>query len=122
MKTGLLKIEIVLSFTALPVLSSLPSLVTATATSLTTRWRAWKSNIDQGDPPVVSYIPYYREVASVQWINGPVISSGEMLEFRVNNLEADTRYEFSVAAVREGENGEGAKSPSATLRTKCDGK
>ncbi|KAJ8040465.1 Tyrosine-protein kinase receptor Tie-2 [Holothuria leucospilota] len=106
----------------LPVFnSSSPTLVSATKTSITIRWRSWDPDRDYGDPPVVAYIPYYRKAVSEEWISGTAVSPGEeTLEFMADNLEADTEYSFSVAVVREGVNGAGPRGPPANLRTSCD--
>ena len=97
-------------------------MIAASAFSVTIKWRAWDPDRDDGDPPVVTYIPYFKEAASHEWIRGTVVLLGEAQEFVADNLEADTEYSFSVAVVREGVNGEGPRGPSVTLRTNCTGK
>ncbi|KAJ8040305.1 Receptor-type tyrosine-protein phosphatase F [Holothuria leucospilota] len=104
----------------LPVLSAAPISDDVSNTSITIIWRAWDPAMDDGEPPVLAYIPYYRMDASDEWISGPMILTSETLQFKADNLKVDTLYEFSVAAVREGENGEGRRSPSVKVKTLCN--
>ncbi|KAJ8040281.1 Receptor-type tyrosine-protein phosphatase alpha [Holothuria leucospilota] len=104
----------------LPVLNAAPSSENVSNTSITISWRAWDPAMDDGDPPIVAYIPYYRRKASDEWISGPRILTNETLQFKADNLEVDTLYEFSVAVVREGENGEGRRSSSMKVKTLCN--
>ncbi|KAJ8040306.1 Receptor-type tyrosine-protein phosphatase T [Holothuria leucospilota] len=104
----------------LPVLTAAPISEDVSKTSITISWRAWDPTIDDGDPPIVAYISYYRMDASDEWISGPKVLTNETLQFKADNLEVDTLYEFSVAVVREGENGEGLRSPVVPLKTCCN--
>ncbi|KAJ8040290.1 Receptor-type tyrosine-protein phosphatase epsilon [Holothuria leucospilota] len=106
----------------LPSLNAAPILEDASNTSITVIWRAWDPDMDDddGEPPILAYIPYYRMDASDEWISGPRILTNETLQFKADNLEVDTLYEFSVAVVREGENGEGRRSPSVKVKTLCN--
>ncbi|KAJ8040463.1 Tyrosine-protein kinase receptor Tie-1 [Holothuria leucospilota] len=104
------------------VLLSPPTVVKASASSVTTTWTAWDPDRDNGDPPVVAYIPYYKKSVSDEWIRGTVVLPGEALELEVDNLESDTVYDFGITVVREGVNGEGPRSPSVAVRTTCTGK
>ncbi|KAJ8040295.1 Sushi, von Willebrand factor type A, EGF and pentraxin domain-containing protein 1 [Holothuria leucospilota] len=107
--------------TELPVLNDAPISEDASNTSITISWRAWDPDMDDGDPPILAYIPYYRMDASDEWISGPRILTNETLQFKADNLEVDTLYEFSVAVVREVENAEGPRSPSLKVKTLCNG-
>ncbi|KAJ8040300.1 Neurogenic locus notch-like protein 1 [Holothuria leucospilota] len=104
----------------LPTLSAAPIPGNVSNTSVTIRWRAWDGTVDDGDPPVVAYIPYYLRSSSMEWQRGGKVSVGRPFEFQADNLEVDIQYDFSVAAVREGENGEGPRSPSVTVKTLCN--
>ncbi|KAJ8040309.1 Receptor-type tyrosine-protein phosphatase T [Holothuria leucospilota] len=104
----------------LPTLSAAPIPGNVSNTSVTIIWRAWDPAVDDGDPPVVAYIPYYLRSSSMEWQQGGKVSVGRPFEFRTDNLEVDIEYDFSVAAVREGENGEGPRSPSVTVKTLCN--
>lgn len=85
-------------------------------------WTAWNENVDDGDPPVVGYIAYYKNEIDGNWITGGDVSADETLEYTFTELLSDTNYSFSVAAVREGEGGEGFLSPPLDIRTICAGK
>ncbi|XP_071851434.1 uncharacterized protein [Apostichopus japonicus] len=102
----------------LPVLTSPPSLLHANVSLIAIEWSAWDAVKDMGEPPIVAYIPYYRKISTKEWIAGPINNTS--LTFTVVNLDSDTLYVFSVAAVREGENGEGPRSPEVSFRTHCD--
>ncbi|KAJ8040302.1 Receptor-type tyrosine-protein phosphatase kappa [Holothuria leucospilota] len=104
----------------LPILSAAPIHEGVSNTSITMSWSAWDPAMDVGDPPIVAYIPYYRMDASDQWISGPRILRNETLQFKADNLEVDTLYDLRVAVVREGENGEGPRSPSVKVKTLCN--
>ncbi|KAJ8040197.1 Angiopoietin-1 receptor [Holothuria leucospilota] len=104
---------------ALPALSSAPTEVTVTNSSVTIQWPSWDENTDVGDPPIVGYIPYYRKQGDDIWIPESYVPIGDQLQFTFNNLDLDTYYSFSVAAVREGEGGEGSRSPPFEVKTLC---
>ncbi|KAJ8040191.1 Immunoglobulin superfamily member 22 [Holothuria leucospilota] len=106
---------------ALPALSSPPTEVTLTNSSVTIQWPSWDENTDVGDPPIVGYIPYYRKQGDNIWIPESHVPKGDQLQFTFNNLDSDTYYSFSVAAVREGEGGEGSRSPPFEVKTLCAG-
>ncbi|KAJ8018882.1 Receptor-type tyrosine-protein phosphatase mu [Holothuria leucospilota] len=104
----------------LPVLNAAPISENVSNTSIAISWRTWNPTMDDGDPPIVAYIPYYRMDASDEWISGHKILRNETLQFKGDNLGVDTFYDFSVAVVREGENGEGRRSPSVKVKTLCN--
>ncbi|PIK40735.1 putative tyrosine-protein kinase [Apostichopus japonicus] len=102
----------------LPVLTSPPSLLHVNVSLIAIQWSAWDAVKDMGEPPIVAYIPYYRKMSTKEWIAGPINNTS--LTFTAVNLDSDTLYVFSVAAVREGEKGEGTRSPGISFRTHCD--
>ncbi|PIK60596.1 putative angiopoietin-1 receptor-like [Apostichopus japonicus] len=103
----------------LPSISDPPTQLTRTTTSVTITWRPWDEETDVGDPPVVAYIPYYKMNLSQDWISGSRIQPDQTLEYTASSLETDINYTFSVAAVREGEGGEGPRGPAVTIKTLC---
>ncbi|XP_071826210.1 uncharacterized protein [Apostichopus japonicus] len=103
----------------LPFISDPPTEVTRTTTSVTITWRPWDEENDVGDPPVVAYIPYYKMDPSQDWMNGSRIQADQKLKYTASSLESDRNYTFSVAAVREGEGGEGPRGPAVTIKTLC---
>ncbi|XP_071840632.1 receptor-type tyrosine-protein phosphatase epsilon-like [Apostichopus japonicus] len=103
----------------LPSISDPPSKLTRTTTSVTITWRPWDEETDVGDPPVVAYIPYYKMDPSQDWMSGSRIQADQTLEYTASSLESDRKYTFSVAAVREGEGGEGPRGPAVTIKTLC---
>ncbi|KAJ8040299.1 Fibropellin-1 [Holothuria leucospilota] len=106
--------------TELPVLNAAPTSEDVSNTSITISWRTWDPDMDDGEPPILAYIPYYRRNASDEWTSGPRILTSETLQFKADNLEVDTLYDFSVAVVREGDNVEGLRSPSVKVKTLCN--
>ncbi|XP_071841599.1 uncharacterized protein [Apostichopus japonicus] len=103
----------------LPSISEPPTQLTRTTTSVTITWRPWDEETDVGDPPVVAYIPYYKMDPSQDWMSGSRIQADQTLEYTASSLESDRNYTFSVAAVREGEGGEGPRGPPVTIKTLC---
>ncbi|KAJ8040458.1 Receptor-type tyrosine-protein phosphatase T [Holothuria leucospilota] len=103
----------------LPVLSQAPDwlISESTNTSITIRWKSWDPDKDDGDPPVVAYIPYYRRNSSEMWTRGSLVPAVETLEFTAFNLTVDTNYTFVVTVVRKGEGGEGRFSPPLLTKT-----
>jgi len=82
----------------LPVMRRAPIIQSRNATSLTVRWRAWRSAPGSGMGPVVGYILNYRSHNETEWKHLPR-SRARMLT--VSGLETSWRYELSVAAVHE---------------------
>ncbi|KAJ8040649.1 Receptor-type tyrosine-protein phosphatase epsilon [Holothuria leucospilota] len=103
----------------LPVLSDQPTFQRQTNDSVTIRWRAWDAEKDVGDPPVVSYVTYYKEEATDVWMRGSDMSRDEALEYTASDLKMDVNYTFAVSAVRDGDGGEGPRSPPLTVKTLC---
>ncbi|XP_071836035.1 uncharacterized protein [Apostichopus japonicus] len=103
----------------IPSISDPPTQLTRTTTSVTITWRPWDEETDVGDPPVVAYIPYYKMDPSQDWMNGSRIQADQTLQYTASSLESDRNYTFSVATVREGEGGEGLRSPAVTIKTLC---
>ncbi|PIK36037.1 hypothetical protein BSL78_27130 [Apostichopus japonicus] len=56
---------------------------------------------------------------SQDWMSGSRIQADQTLEYTASSLETDRNYTFSVAAVREGEGGEGPRGPPLTIKTLC---
>ncbi|XP_071800226.1 tyrosine-protein kinase receptor Tie-1-like [Asterias amurensis] len=105
----------------LPSLSQQPML-TPESTSVDVTWNAWNSSLmDSGDGPIVSYKVYYSPGSSSPWIEAgtvPVTDQSKVTYiYVVPQLEANTSYRFSVAAVREGQGGEGPMSPESLIQT-----
>ncbi|KAJ8018787.1 Tyrosine-protein kinase receptor Tie-1 [Holothuria leucospilota] len=109
----------VFSVYELPVLNDAPTFHRRTNDSVTIRWRSWDAEKDAGDPPVVSYVTYYKEVAADMWMRGSDVSSDEALEFTASDLNMDVNYTFSVAAVRDGDGGKGPRNPHLIVKTLC---
>lgn len=107
-------------FSVLPVLAERPVKEFADLSTITISWLAWNETIDEGNGPVVGYMPYYKETRENDWIQGDMVSS-ELLFFTALNLKPGILYSFSVAAVREGDGCEGAMSPRLNVATKCKG-
>ncbi|KAJ8040644.1 Receptor-type tyrosine-protein phosphatase mu [Holothuria leucospilota] len=104
----------------LPVLSDPPTFHRRTTDAVTISWRAWDAEKDVGDPPVVSYVTYYKEVAVDVWVGGSDVShDAPTLEFTASDLGMDVNYTFAVSAVRDGDGGEGPRSPPVTVKTLC---
>ncbi|XP_071800048.1 uncharacterized protein [Asterias amurensis] len=109
------------SFFVLPSFSQQPML-TPESTSVSVIWNAWNSSpMDSGDGPIVSYKVYYSPGSSSPWIEAgtvPVTDQSKVtFIYVVQPLEANTSYRFSVAAVREGQGGEGPMSPESSIQT-----
>ncbi|XP_071490732.1 receptor-type tyrosine-protein phosphatase mu-like [Diadema antillarum] len=101
----------------LPVMEVVPKVNASTSTSLTIEWIAWNEQSDIGDPPVTEYSTYYR-IPDGDWIDGPKVAAPRTSAV-LRGLDPDTKYEVSVAAVREGPGGTGPKSDSLTTVTNC---
>ncbi|KAJ8040637.1 Receptor-type tyrosine-protein phosphatase kappa [Holothuria leucospilota] len=104
----------------LPVVNDPPTFHRRTNDAVTIRWRAWDAEKDVGDPPVVSYITYYKEEAADMWMRGSDVSPDAPTEFTASDLKMDVNYTFAVSAVRDGDGGEGPRSPPLTVKTLCD--
>ncbi|PIK41929.1 putative tyrosine-protein kinase [Apostichopus japonicus] len=105
----------------LPLIANSPDFISASNTTIVISWTAWNENTDVGDPPVISYVPYHRTNEEEDWISSDSVQANGMptLSFTFSDLEPDTLYQFSVAAVREGPFGEGPKSSFESTRTNC---
>ncbi|XP_022097095.1 tyrosine-protein kinase receptor Tie-1-like [Acanthaster planci] len=105
----------------LPVLSQPPK-VEVDTTSATVRWEAWGSHpMDAGDGPVIEYTIYRSNPSTGSWVRVSTVQAKyqppEGFSFLIDPLQQLTVYNFSVAAVREGDGGEGPRSPETTIRT-----
>ncbi|PIK49437.1 hypothetical protein BSL78_13700 [Apostichopus japonicus] len=118
--TGFAWVNTTLSHYELPIISETPEIVNMSQTSITIEWRAWDEQTDVGDPPVVGYIVYYRKDAFDGWSTDTIIEASQLLQYTHTNLEEDTKYIFSVSAVREGDMGEGPMGPPLTVKTLCE--
>ena len=91
-------------------------------TSARVTWQAWNANDgDIGDGPVVAYTVYVNPNNGSSWmIAGRVLvtdPSQASYSFLIENLQLGALYAISVAAVRDGEGGEGPKTPSTVIQT-----
>ncbi|XP_071854861.1 uncharacterized protein [Apostichopus japonicus] len=103
----------------LPVLQSAPERGSITYSTASISWSAWDEENEDGDPPVIGYTPYYKLESEQDWSNQDIYTSIKALNFTFTALTPEERYSFSVAAVREGEMGEGPKSPMLNATTIC---
>ncbi|KAJ8040912.1 Angiopoietin-1 receptor [Holothuria leucospilota] len=103
----------------LPELPSAPVNISVDGSSVTIRWSAWDATTNDGDSPLVGYIPYYKVSDENDWIPGDMVSH-ETLMYTFTSLNPETYYSFSVSAVRAGEGGVGPKSPELSVKTICD--
>ena len=101
----------------LPVLTKPPVVTPVSSSSVEVVWTSWEEEVDLGDPPLVGYTVFYRR--SHEWQTNPMVA---MTQDTVDDLEPNTEYEFSVAAVREGLGGTGPMSESTTAWTFCGSK
>ena len=94
-------------------------MLTPEYTSVDVTWNAWNSSpMDSGDGPIVSYKVYYSPSSSSSWNEAGTVSvTDQSNTYVVQQLEANTSYRFSVAAVREGQGGEGPMSPESSIQT-----
>ena len=97
-------------------------MLTPESTSVGVIWNAWNSSlVGSGDGPIVSYKVYYSPSSPSSWIEAGTVSvtdqSKVTYRYVVQPLEANTAYRFSVAAVREGQGGEGPMSPESSIQT-----
>ena len=106
-------------FLVLPVLSEPPNILDVGSTTVTLNWTAWNAEMEEGDPPVVEYTVYVASSTTGSLTETLGTSETSMI---LNNLEPNTTYEFSVAAVREGEGGTGPASPKTNATTLPPGK
>ncbi|KAJ8040190.1 hypothetical protein HOLleu_14418 [Holothuria leucospilota] len=110
----------------LPEISTSPNFIRVTCSSVTVIWPRWTVSKDLGTPPIVQYIPYYRESSSVNWTSGGIVTDSETedeYQFTFHDLTADSIYEFCVVVVREGVGGEGDKVKIRRQNTAyCSGK
>ena len=101
----------------LPTLGEAPSVISTAINGVNLEWTPWREGVDTGDPPVVGYAVYSRQLSGnwteIESVDQSVISA------LVAGLDPDTDYELSVAAVREGTGGTGPRSPSVSATTAC---
>ncbi|XP_071853541.1 uncharacterized protein [Apostichopus japonicus] len=103
----------------LPVLQTAPEADSITDSTVTISWSAWDEENEDGDPPVIGYTPYYKLASGLSWSIQDTSTSIKTLNFTFTALIPEERYSFCVAAVREGEKGEGPKSPALNATTTC---
>ncbi|XP_071851966.1 uncharacterized protein [Apostichopus japonicus] len=103
----------------LPLLQSAPKADLITDSTVTISWSAWDEENEDGDPPVIGYTPYYKLASGLNWSIQDTSTSIKTLNFTFTALIPEERYSFCVAAVREGEMGEGPKSPALNATTIC---
>ncbi|XP_071838116.1 uncharacterized protein [Apostichopus japonicus] len=103
----------------LPLLKSTPEVVSIFDGSVTISWSPWEEGINDGDGPVVGYTLYFREDKVTRWSKSGYVSASEPLGYVYTNLEPETSYMFSVAAVKVGDGGEGPRGPSLNVTTNC---
>lgn len=104
----------------LPVLQSAPRADRVTASTVTISWSAWDEETEAGDPPILGYTPYHKMASGQNWVSG-LFTSTMSLNYTFKSLFPGNSYSFSVAAVREGDRGEGARSPELNVTTICEG-
>ena len=97
-------------------------MLTPEYTSVDVTWNAWNSSpMDSGDGPIVSYKVYYSPSSSSSWNEAGTVSVTDQSKvtytYVVQQLEANTSYRLSVAAVREGQGGEGPMGPESSIQT-----
>ncbi|PIK39074.1 hypothetical protein BSL78_24081, partial [Apostichopus japonicus] len=105
----------------LPLLQSAPKADLITDSTVTISWSAWDEENEDGDLPVIGYTPYYKLASGLNWSIQDTSTSIKTLNFTFTALIPEERYSFCVAAVREGEKGEGPKSPALNATTICAG-
>ncbi|XP_071850675.1 tyrosine-protein kinase receptor Tie-1-like [Apostichopus japonicus] len=103
----------------LHVLQSAPKADLITDSTVTISWSAWDEESEDGDPPVIRYTPYYKLASGLNWSLQDTSAPIKTLNFIFTALIPEERYSFCVAAVREGEKGEGPKSPALNATTTC---
>ena len=104
-------------YTELPTLRDPPIITDVTSSTVDVKWTEWTEGIDAGDSPLVAYIIYLMP-SSGEWREAKTVSS-TFSSSTVRGLGADTDYEFSVGAVRQGEGGAGPRSAATAVLTKC---
>ena len=97
-------------------------MLSAQSTSAMVTWERWNSNtMDTGDGPIIAYIIYVTPASTSSWIvagNVPVTDQSQATyNFLVEDLEPSTQYSISIAAVRDGQGGEGPMSPATLIQT-----
>ncbi|XP_038066656.1 uncharacterized protein LOC119736715 [Patiria miniata] len=105
----------------LPVLSQSPD-VSVNYTSAVVTWKPWGSHpMDSGDGPIMGYKIYHSNYSSSSSTRADYLAviseTPSSFRFEIESLQQLSVYNFSVAAVREGEGGEGPRSPVTTIRT-----
>ncbi|XP_033636449.1 tyrosine-protein kinase receptor Tie-1-like isoform X3 [Asterias rubens] len=105
-----------------PELSHNPVVTLISPTLARVTWQAWDtSRGDTGDGPVVAYTVYVNPNNGSSWMIAGRLSvtdpSQASYSFLIENLQLGAMYAISVAAVRDGEGGEGPKSPSTVIQT-----
>ena len=108
-------------FNIIPVLPSLenpPNVTDISSNALQLHWTEWKQGVDDGDPPLTGYVVFTKTVLTNWTELSRVTNSTSFL--KVDTLDPDYDYEFSVAAVREGPGGTGPRSPATNATTLCE--
>ena len=98
----------------LPALSDPPEVMDVSTYTIALEWTAWDPNTHEGDPPLVAYFIYIN--ASVEDQRSERVDH-LVPSTTLHDLQANTTYEFRVAAVREGEGGTGPPSPAVSGTT-----
>ncbi|XP_063962711.1 receptor-type tyrosine-protein phosphatase mu-like [Lytechinus pictus] len=111
-------INIIKATYVLPVISTAPSIVSTTSTTVSIQWNAWSAGEDIGDPPLIGYDVFVRKGGD--WVRDQRVGNSST-SATVSDLTPDTGYRFRVAAVREGEGGTGPWSPKLDAITLCTG-
>nr|XP_054764980.1 receptor-type tyrosine-protein phosphatase F-like [Lytechinus pictus] len=102
----------------LPVISTAPSIVSTTSTTVTLQWNAWSAGKDIGDPPLIGYDVFVKKDGD--WVRDQRVHVDDSItSATVSDLTPDTDHRFHVAAVREGEGGTGPRSPKIDTITLC---
>ena len=97
-----------------------PTVKSVDLPTVSIEWTAWNPHEDKGDPPLVAYAIYLTTSSQVDWMEVQRVDH-TVTSAAVGDLQPNTEYLISVAAVREGPDGTGPRSPAATFATECQG-
>ncbi|XP_071483947.1 uncharacterized protein [Diadema antillarum] len=113
----------ILTYYALPTLSTPPSVDMYDMYNATISWMGWKADSnssDGGEGPIVGYTIYYEMTDGATMMSG-VLShdpgSGVQYQYTVMGLTPGQTYVFYVSASRVGSGGEGPKGPASQAIT-----
>ena len=99
------------------MLGEAPTLSSTSVDTIDLQWNPWVEGVHEGDPPVVEYAVMIRTAFG----NWREIQRSTVTSAVVSDLDPETDYEISVAAVREGTGGTGPRSLAISATTLCGG-